>query len=93
MPAIGNGAFDAYRGSERLFGTKASETHPSGAEADRRDAARPDTGCRTELTARFDLSAGPEGSRLICRRERPHPGAQFTIFDEHADRHTRWVID
>ena len=30
-----------------------------------------------ELTDRIDLSAWPEGSRLICRRERPHPGAQF----------------
>ena len=23
----------------------------------------------------------PEGTRLICRRERPHPGAQLTLFD------------
>jgi len=36
-----------------------------------------------ELTEYLDLSWWPEGSRLICRRERPHPGAQFTIFDEH----------
>jgi hypothetical protein len=28
----------------------------------------------TELTDRLDLSAWPEGSRLICRSERPHPG-------------------
>jgi hypothetical protein len=39
-----------------------------------------------ELTDDLDLSAWPEGSRLICRRERPHPGAQFTIFDEHGYR-------
>jgi hypothetical protein len=30
-----------------------------------------------ELTDHLDLSAWPEGSRLIVRRERPHPGAQF----------------
>jgi hypothetical protein len=47
----------------------------------------------TELTDRLDLSAWPEGSRLICRRERPHPGAQFTIFDEHGYRHTCFLTD
>jgi hypothetical protein len=46
-----------------------------------------------ELTDRLDLSAWPEGSRLICRRERPHPGAQFTIFDEHGYRHTCFLTD
>jgi hypothetical protein len=47
----------------------------------------------TELTDRLDLSAWSEGSRLICRRERPHPGAQFTIFDEHGYRHTCFLTD
>ena len=46
-----------------------------------------------ELTDHLDLSAWPEGSRLICRRERPHPGAQFTIFDEHGYRHTCFLTD
>jgi hypothetical protein len=46
-----------------------------------------------ELTDRLDLSAWPEGSRLICRRERPHPGAQFTIFDDHGYRHTCFLTD
>ncbi|MGH2887138.1 MAG: IS1380 family transposase, partial [Solirubrobacteraceae bacterium] len=47
----------------------------------------------TELTSRLDLSAWPEGTRLIVRRERPHPGAQFTIFDEHGYRHTCFITD
>jgi hypothetical protein len=47
----------------------------------------------TELTDRLDLSAWPQGSRLICRRERPHPGAQFQIFDEHGYRHTCLLTD
>ena len=47
----------------------------------------------TELTDRVELSAWPAGSRLICRRERPHPGAQFTIFDEHGYRHTCFLTD
>jgi len=46
-----------------------------------------------ELTARLDLSAWPAGARLICRRERPHPGAQFQIFDEHGYRHTCFLTD
>ena len=46
-----------------------------------------------EITSLLDLSAWPEGSRLIVRRERPHPGAQFTIFDEHGYRHTAFLTD
>ncbi len=47
----------------------------------------------TELTNRLDLSAWPQGTRLIIRRERPHPGAQFQIFDEHGYRHTCFITD
>lgn len=38
-----------------------------------------------DLTAVLDLSAWPPGSRVICRRERPHAGAQyrFTDLDGH----------
>jgi Transposase DDE domain group 1 len=46
-----------------------------------------------ELTDRLDLSAWPQGSRLIVRRERPHPGAQFQIFDEYGYRHTCFLTD
>jgi hypothetical protein len=37
-----------------------------------------------ELT--LDLSAWPEGTRAICRRERPHPGAQLTFSDSGGHR-------
>jgi hypothetical protein len=46
-----------------------------------------------ELTERLDLSRWPQGTRLICRRERPHPGAQFEIFDEHGFRYTCFLTD
>jgi hypothetical protein len=46
-----------------------------------------------ELSDRVDLSAWPAGTRLIVRRERPHPGAQFQIFDEHGYRHTCFLTD
>jgi hypothetical protein len=48
----------------------------------------------TELTDRVDLSSWPEGTRLIVRRERPHPGAQLSVFDcETGYRHTAFITD
>lgn len=47
----------------------------------------------TELTDDVDLSAWPEGTRLIVRRERPHPGAQFCVFDAEGYRHTAFITD
>jgi hypothetical protein len=48
----------------------------------------------TELTDRVDLSSWPEGTRLIVRRERPHPGAQLSVFDcEAGYRHTAFITD
>ena len=47
-----------------------------------------------EITRLVDLAAWPMGSRLIVRRERPHPGAQLSLFDtvnEH--RHTAFITD
>ena len=46
-----------------------------------------------ELSDRVDLSAWPEGTRLIVRRERPHPGAQFQVFDAQGYRHTAFITD
>jgi hypothetical protein len=45
-----------------------------------------------EITAGLDLSAWPEGSRVIVRKERPHPGAQLSLFDEiEGLRHTAFI--
>jgi hypothetical protein len=46
-----------------------------------------------ELTEEIDLSTWPEGTRLIVRRERPHPGAQFQVFDADGYRHTAFITD
>jgi len=35
-----------------------------------------------ELTGLLNLSAWPAGMRVIVRRERPHPGAQLSMFEE-----------
>ncbi|MGH3181509.1 MAG: IS1380 family transposase [Streptosporangiaceae bacterium] len=48
----------------------------------------------TELTGLVDLSAWPEGSRLVVRAERPHPGAQLSLFDiAEGLRHTAFITD
>jgi Transposase DDE domain group 1 len=39
-----------------------------------------------EATGLVDLSAWPAGTRLILRRERPHPGAQLRINDVDGHR-------
>jgi hypothetical protein len=57
------------------------------------DATKRNGAWVAELTDRLDLFGWPEGSRLIVRRERPHPGAQFQIFDEHGYRHTCFLTD
>src|ERR1035441_6841702 len=45
-----------------------------------------------ELTDLMDLSAWGEDARLICRRERPHPGAQLSLFDtSEGFRHTCFI--
>jgi hypothetical protein len=41
-----------------------------------------------EATAMIDLSTWPEGSRLILRKERPHPGAQLSFADIDGHRIT-----
>jgi Transposase DDE domain group 1 len=57
------------------------------------DGADRDGAWVAELTDHLDLSGWPQGARLIVRRERPHPGAQFQIFDEHGYRHTCFLTD
>ena len=47
-----------------------------------------------ELTDLIPLSAWPEETRLIMRRERPHPGAQLTLFDTvEGFRHTCFITN
>jgi len=47
-----------------------------------------------EITELMDLSGWPEGSRMIVRRERPHPGAQLSLFDQDNEfRHQALLTD
>lgn len=43
--------------------------------------------------ANLDLSAWPERTRAICRRERPHPGAQLTFTDHQGFRFQVFITD
>jgi Transposase DDE domain group 1 len=48
----------------------------------------------TELTDRVDMTTWPTGTRLIVRREDPHPGAQLSLFDTiEGKRHTAFITD
>ncbi len=46
-----------------------------------------------EVTDLVDLSGWPEGTRLIARREEPHPGAQLTFTDVDGRRYQVFLTD
>jgi Transposase DDE domain group 1 len=46
----------------------------------------PRAGAGVAELADLDLSAWPAGTRAICRRERPHPGAQLSFTDHDGHR-------
>jgi hypothetical protein len=47
-----------------------------------------------EITHLVDLSTYPQGTRMIVRRERPHPGAQLSVFDTiEGMRHQVFITD
>jgi len=46
-----------------------------------------------EITEALDLTGWPEGSRVIVRRERPHPGAQLAFTDHDGHRFQAILTD
>lgn len=46
-----------------------------------------------EITDRLDLSAWPEATRAIVRREEPHPGAQLSFSDTDGHRFQVFICD
>lgn len=46
-----------------------------------------------ELTHLLDLSTWPRGTRAICRREMPHPGAQLRFTDHNGYRFQVFITD
>jgi hypothetical protein len=52
-----------------------------------------DNGHVAELTDRLELSGWPTGSRVLVRRERPHPGAQLSFTDADGHRFQAILTD
>jgi hypothetical protein len=59
----------------------------------RQDGELRDGAWVAELTEALDLSAWPDGCRVIVRRERPHPGAQLSFTDHDGHRFLATLTD
>ena len=46
-----------------------------------------------EITSLLNLSLWPSGSRVLVRREEPHPGASYNLFDPHGLRHQALITN
>ncbi|KAB2854695.1 MAG: IS1380 family transposase, partial [Bauldia sp.] len=57
------------------------------------DGSRRANGEVAEITGRLELSGWPDGSRVIVRRERPHPGAQLSFSDADGHRFQAILTD
>ena len=57
------------------------------------DGSRREGASVAEVSKLIDLRRWPEGSRVIVRKERPHPGAQLSFFDTiQGFRHTAFIF-
>jgi hypothetical protein len=57
------------------------------------DGSERENGEVAEITEQLDLSSWPERSRVIVRRERPHPGAQLSFTDHDGYRFQAILTD
>jgi Transposase DDE domain group 1 len=57
------------------------------------DGSERENGQVVEITDRVELSSWPAGSRVIVRRERPHPGAQLSFTDHDGYRFQAILTD
>jgi Transposase DDE domain group 1 len=57
------------------------------------DGTPRDNGQVAEITDQLDLSGWPQRSRVIVRRERPHPGAQLSFSDHDGHRFQAVLTD
>jgi hypothetical protein len=59
----------------------------------RQDGDERDGAWVAEITEALNLGAWPEGTRVIVRRERPHPGAQLSFSDRDGHRFLATLTD
>src|SRR4051794_30645488 len=57
------------------------------------DGSERENGEVSEITDSVELSSWPQGSRVIVRRERPHPGAQLSFTDHDGYRFQAILTD
>ena len=57
------------------------------------DGSERENGEVAEITDSVELSSWPQGSRLLVRRERPHPGAQLSFTDHDGYRFQAILTD
>src|SRR3954447_6667262 len=57
------------------------------------DGQERDSASGAEITERLNLADWPEGTRVIVRRERPHPGAQLSFSDDDGHRFQAILTD
>ena len=57
------------------------------------DGSERENGQVVEITDHLELGTWPDGSRLIVRRERPHPGAQLSFTDHDGYRFQAILTD
>ena len=84
--------FDLFTGvREAILSLPEDAWHP----AIRQDGSEREGAQVAEIThvERLDLAPWPEGSRVIIRRERPHPGAQLTFTDHEGHRFQATLTD
>jgi Transposase DDE domain group 1 len=102
------GASHAFADACRETGVRFSFGYPMDARVREAILALPDAAWRpaingdnqpregawvAELTDHVSLDSWPEGSRLIVRRERPHPGAQLSFSDVDGHRFQCFITD
>jgi Transposase DDE domain group 1 len=58
-----------------------------------KDGAIRENGQVVEITSHLDRASWPQGSRVIVRRERPHPGAQLSFTDHDGHRFQAILTD
>jgi len=61
--------------------------------ARRQDGETREGACVAELTDRLELGVWPPGTRVLVRRERPHPGAQLSFSDHDGHRFLATLTD
>ncbi len=79
--------------TEPVRGAILAVTEPDWRPAVRQDGEDREGAQVAEITDRLDLSGWPEGSRVIVRRERPHPGAQLSFTDHDGHRFQAILTD